>query len=71
MDEDSEALKIIGAKIKNKRQEKGFTQASFASFCGLDYRNLQRIEYGKANPSLKTLFIIATVLDIKYVDLFE
>ena len=42
----------LGAKIKELRKKRGYTQEKLAELAGIDYKYLQRIE-GKNPPALK------------------
>lgn len=55
MDDEQEILKRIGMNVKAKRKKLGLTQAALATACKLDIRNVQRVEAGEGNPTLKTL----------------
>lgn len=68
---DKEFIKKLGKRIKTLRKEKGLSQVGFAYDCGFEGSNLNRIESGNTNPSVKTLRIIARNLGVEFVDLFR
>lgn len=57
-------LKLVGQKIKEKRQENNVTQQELAAACNFEKSNLSRIEAGKSNVTIHTLNKIATALEI-------
>ncbi len=63
--------KKVGANISKYRKRKGWSQEelSFESYLHRSY--IQRIETGRANPSLKTLYKIARALKITITALVE
>ena len=63
--------KQIGARIKQLRQAKGFSQELFAEKLGIATRTLCGIEVGKNFFTSDTLEKILTVLDITPQDLFK
>ena len=60
----------LGLKIKFFRQQKHITQAILAEKLDMDVRYLSDIERGKKNITLKTLYKIASILDINPIELF-
>lgn len=57
--------------IKNIRERKKITLYRLMKLTGLSYSYLSELENNKVfNPSLKTMHIIATALDVKIDDLF-
>jgi transcriptional regulator with XRE-family HTH domain len=61
-------LKKIGMNIRELRKSKGLSQVELAHICDFEKANMNRIEAGVTNPTIKTLLKIASALD---VDLFE
>ena len=60
----------IGLNIKFYRQHLHYTQSAMSEKIGMDVRYLSDIERGNKNITLKTLFKIANILNIKPMDLF-
>lgn len=58
-------------RIRELRNLKGVSQARLAVTAGMDPATLNRIEQGKANPTLKTLEKLADALEVKLVELLE
>lgn len=64
--EKEKILKSIGNKIKEIRQEKGFSQLDLVGRMdgNIDVTNISRIEKGRTNPTVYTLFRIALALEV-------
>lgn len=62
-------FKIIGQKIKERRQYLGITQESVANQLDVNPSHISNIECGRANPSLTALVMIANILECS-VDYF-
>lgn len=62
----SEILKSVGLKIKEIRLEKGFSQLDLVGKMdgNIDVTNISRIEKGRTNPTIYTLFRIAGALEV-------
>lgn len=71
--EKSDLLKIIGKRIQKIRESKGLTQVDLAGKIRgeFDTTNVSRIESGRTNPTLYTLYKIAEALEVPLVDLFK
>lgn len=64
--------KKIGQRIVEFREKKGWSQSDLARACNKDRQAIEKLENGKVNPTLYTLFEIATALEVslsKLVDL--
>lgn len=64
-------MTMIGAKIRNYRKEKGWTQRQLGEACGINEANIRKYELGKQNPKLETLTKIATALGINMYVLLD
>lgn len=64
-------LKKLGKNIAQIREKKKMSQYKLAKEILTDQSNLARIENGKANPTVKTLLKISTVLKCKVRDFFD
>ena len=62
---------ILGRVLKQVRQEKNMTQSQLAETCKLDLDYIGKIERGKRQPSISTLFKIADALDIPVADILQ
>ena len=67
---DNEYRKI-GAKILYYRKLNQMTQKELAQKTNLSPAQISKIEYGKGNYCISSIFIIAKTLNIKYSTLFE
>ena len=66
----TERTEKILVKIKQKREEKRYRREEIAEKLGLDLSTYTRIENGDSHLKVKTLFLIAQLLDIDIVALF-
>ncbi|MCL2328399.1 MAG: helix-turn-helix domain-containing protein [Bacteroidetes bacterium] len=66
-----ELYKRVGLKIREIRTLKGMSLQSFSDHLNIEYSNAIRIEKGRTNPTLGTLYKICQILEIKLVDIFE
>src|SRR3989338_2943539 len=62
MNED-EYIKRIGKTIQSLRNQKGIKQIELATLIGIEDSALSRIESGRTNPTIKTLFKISVALE--------
>lgn len=60
----SEVPLSIGALVAQERERRGVTRVALAVGAGIHPNTLQRIETGKAVPTLDTVTRIARALDI-------
>jgi transcriptional regulator with XRE-family HTH domain len=68
--EDMEASSVnIGATIKKYRKENKLTQPNLARLIGKSDSTIQKYESGSAAPDIKTLNIIAAVLEVPITEL--
>ena len=63
--EKSEILILVGKKIKELRESKGLSQVELVGKMQgeIDPTNISRIESGRTNPTVFTLFRIAEALE--------
>mgnify|MGYP001173339744 FL=1 len=59
-----EIKKKIGERIVEIRESKGWTQSELARLCDKDRQAIEKIESGKVNPTLFTLWELADGLKI-------
>ena len=67
----AQLLTEIGNRIRLKREEKNLSQQDLAAFCNFEKTNMSRLEAGRTNPTISTLFKISQALGIKLVDLLD
>lgn len=61
--------KKIGDRVKALRQEKGWSQSDLARALKKDRQAVEKLENGKVNPTVYSLYEVAQVLDIPLSDL--
>jgi len=59
----------IGDKIKELRESKNLSQQDLAALCNFEKSNMSRIEAGRTNLTIKTLFKISNALKVPLKDL--
>lgn len=71
--EKSEILILVGKKIKELREAKGLSQVELVGKMQgeIDPTNISRIESGRTNPTVFTLFRIAEALEIPAYTLLQ
>lgn len=62
--------RLLGAKIKSLRNQKGITQEYFAEQIGISPRSVSFIENGKNYPAPETLGAICQILNVEPYKLF-
>lgn len=69
--EKSDLLKIIGKRIQEIRESKGLTQVDLAGKIRgeFDTTNVSRIESGRTNATLYTLYKIAEALEVSLIEI--
>jgi transcriptional regulator with XRE-family HTH domain len=63
-------LRYIGANVRRRRVDRGWTQIELAKAAGLKERYVQVLESGKANPTVKVLIEVADALGVAPAELF-
>lgn len=61
--------KLVGRNFGRLRRAKGFTQESFAEASGFTQQYISGLERGRRNPTVVTLFELASALEASHVDL--
>lgn len=71
--EKSDILKLVGKRIKEVRESKGISQVELVGKMQgiIDPTNISRIESGRTNPTVFTLFRIAEALEINPSELLN
>ncbi|UJH69072.1 helix-turn-helix domain-containing protein [Allomuricauda sp. SCSIO 65647] len=71
--EKSEMLKIIGQNVKRIRLEKGLTQVDLVGKIEtrIDTTNISRIEKGRTNATIHTLFRISQALEVPLTEICD
>jgi putative transcriptional regulator len=63
--------KLIGKRIVDLREKKGWSQAELARELGKDRQAIEKIENGKVNPTVFSLFEIAKALGVSLSELTD
>ena len=66
-----ELLITIGHRIKALRESKNISLQDLCDLCDFEKPNLVRIEKGRTNPTLWTLFKISSALKIDLKDILD
>jgi len=71
--EKVELLRIVGSNIKKIRESKGLTQVDLVGKIEgeIDTTNISRIEAGRTNPTVFTLYRIAVALEVSVKELLD
>jgi len=64
-------IKKIGLKIREVRESKSLSIMELADKLDIEYNNLIRIEKGRTNPTIGTLYKVSKALEIRLVDLMD
>jgi len=62
---------LIGEKIRKTRELHGITQQDLAARCNFEKSNLSRIEAGRTNLTIRTLFKISKELQTTIKELVD
>jgi transcriptional regulator with XRE-family HTH domain len=65
----SEASRLLGLRLRERRLALGFNQESVALLAGLNVSNYARIDRGNGNPTMYTLLRLAAVLQLELSEL--
>ena len=68
--EKEEFIRKLGLNIRDEREKKGLSLEALAFKAGIDYSQLSRIENGKINTSVFSIYNIALGLEIPMTRLF-
>ncbi|MBB4037658.1 transcriptional regulator with XRE-family HTH domain [Dysgonomonas hofstadii] len=68
MDKD-DVIRKVGLKIREIRENQELSIMSLADKLDIEYNNMIRIEKGRTNPTLGTLYKICQALNVKLIDI--
>lgn len=68
---DIKLLTVLGKRIKMLRLKKSMTQMELAMLCQFEKASMSRIESGKTNITISTLYKISKALDTEMVEFFK
>lgn len=61
--------KLVGRNVKRIRQKNGLTQEQFAEVSGFSQQYISSLERGRRNPTVVTLYELATALSVSHMEL--
>jgi transcriptional regulator with XRE-family HTH domain len=61
--------KLVGRNVRRLRQAQGLTQEQFAELSGFSQQYISDLERGRRNPTIVSLFEMATALSATPVEL--
>jgi transcriptional regulator with XRE-family HTH domain len=61
--------RLVGRNVKRIRQEKGLTQEQLAEISGFSQQYISGLEQGQRNPTIVSLYELATALDVSHMEL--
>ena len=62
---------LIGSRIKDIRESKGMTQQQISDICDFEKSTVSRIEAGRTNLTIKTLYKISQSLGVKMTEIVD
>ena len=71
MPSDTQRLRALGARVRELRTARGWSQERLAEESSIHENHVRRIEGGTANPSYLVLLRIARALDVRLGKLVE
>lgn len=63
--------KALGARIRELRVKKGWSQEEFADLCGIHRSHMGEIERGETNLTLSTMLVITHKLNVSISSIFK
>ncbi len=69
--EKDEALKKIGLKIKQLRDERKISQQDLGAACNFEKSSINRMEAGRSNFTIGTLLKICSALGVELKDIVD
>jgi transcriptional regulator with XRE-family HTH domain len=63
--------RLVGQNVRRIRHKKGLTQEQFAEISGLSQQYISGLEQGRRNPTVVTLYELATALGVIPADLIR
>ena len=61
--------RLVGQNVRKIRQKRGLTQEKFAEISGFSQQYLSSLENGRRNPTVVTVYELATALGVSHMDL--
>jgi transcriptional regulator with XRE-family HTH domain len=61
--------KLVGRNVRRIRQKKGLTQEQLAEISGFSQQYISGLEQGQRNPTVVTLYELASALGVSHIEL--
>jgi transcriptional regulator with XRE-family HTH domain len=62
---------LVGENVRKVRLKRGLTQERFAEKSGFSQQYLSSLENGRRNPSIVTVYELATALGVSHLELLK
>jgi transcriptional regulator with XRE-family HTH domain len=62
---------LVGENVRKVRLKRGLTQERFAEKSGFSQQYLSSLENGRRNPSIVTIYELATALGVSHLELLK
>ena len=63
--------RLVGSNVRRIREKKGLTQEKFAELSGFSQQYISDLEQGRRNPTIITLYELATALGVSHMELVK
>lgn len=63
--------KLVGDNVRRMRVRNGLTQEQFADVSGFSQQYISSLEKGRRNPTIITVFELASALGVSHMDLLR
>jgi transcriptional regulator with XRE-family HTH domain len=63
--------KLVGRNVKRIRQQRGLTQEQLAELSGFSQQYISGLEQGRRNPTVVSLYELATALGVSHMELLR
>jgi transcriptional regulator with XRE-family HTH domain len=60
---------LVGSNVRRIRRAKGLTQEQLAELSGFSQQYISGLEQGRRNPTIVTIYELATVLGVSHIEL--
>jgi transcriptional regulator with XRE-family HTH domain len=63
--------RLVGRNVRRVRQVKGLTQEELAEISGFSQQYISSLEGGRRNPTVVTIYGLATALGVNHLELLK
>ena len=63
--------RLVGQNVRRIRTNKGLTQEQFSDISGFSQQYLSGLERGRRNPTIVTVYELASALGVSHLDLLR